>query len=186
LQQTDAAVGSTRQLLRTIDEMAFQTNLLALNATIEAAHAGAQGNGVGVVADEVRAMAKRSVAATAGHDATLTGAATAAARARELTQTMTDTLGALRLSVQQLRTDTASLRLQTSDQAAAILQLRARGERLVDEVATSAAMVGDLAATAAGIASAATAVEACIWPPPEVDGRDIVAIDDEEAPLASA
>ncbi|MVW86920.1 methyl-accepting chemotaxis protein [Pseudomonas sp. PB101] len=110
MQQLERDSSDIQSILGTIRSIAEQTNLLALNAAIEAARAGEQGRGFAVVADEVRALAKRTADSTAEIDGLLgnlakrTGAVTHQMRASlEVSQQSVNRIGVARTSFGQIR-----------------------------------------------------------------------------------
>ncbi|SEN33782.1 methyl-accepting chemotaxis sensory transducer with Cache sensor [Pseudomonas sp. ok266] len=99
MQQLERDSNDIQSILGTIRSIAEQTNLLALNAAIEAARAGEQGRGFAVVADEVRALAKRTADSTAEIDGLL---GNLAKRTSQVTQQMHASLQVSQQSVTRI------------------------------------------------------------------------------------
>ncbi|MBL8735063.1 MAG: methyl-accepting chemotaxis protein [Planctomycetes bacterium] len=176
VQELAAASQGTKQVLETVDKVAFQTNLLALNAAIEAAHAGEHGRGFAVVAEEVRHLARRSTEAARGNDRVLARSAAAAQQGQERLAELQQTLETLAKALTTLRSDADLLVEQVAHQSDSVGAVHKEARQLAAAASATCERTGELLATGDRLRAAAALVEACVWPPPDVDGRDIVAI----------
>jgi methyl-accepting chemotaxis protein len=182
LEELGTAAQSMQSTLLAVDQVAFQTNLLALNAAIEAAHAGDQGRGFAVIADEVKALARRGLEAARGNTPVVEGSLRAALRGQDLVTKLAANLGELASGLQELHSETATLQQEVAAQGDCVVVACARSEEVAAAARNASTHAGEIAATMAAVIEAAAAVEACVWPPPESDDRDIVAIGRAEAP----
>ncbi len=75
-----------RDVIKTVEDIAFQTNILSLNASIEAARSGASGKGFAIVAQEVGNLAKKSSDAVRNTAKLIDSAVISVSRGTELTE----------------------------------------------------------------------------------------------------
>lgn len=104
----------SRQVIRTVEEIAFQTNILALNAAVEAARAGEAGAGFAVVAEEVRNLAIRSAEAAKNTNDILAGSMTRINQGAELVDKAIESFASM---------------VSISDQVAAVIDEIAKGSQ---------------------------------------------------------
>jgi methyl-accepting chemotaxis protein len=104
MDEINTSAQKIREIIGTIDSIAFQTNILALNASVEAARAGEQGKGFAVVAGEVRNLAQRSAHAASEIKTLITESVERVGTGTDLVRHAGDTMGKILTSVRSVDT----------------------------------------------------------------------------------
>ncbi|MDN7717960.1 methyl-accepting chemotaxis protein [Burkholderia gladioli] len=162
MNQIDESAKSIRDIIGTIEGIAFQTNILALNAAVEAARAGENGRGFSVVASEVRTLAQRS--ATAAKEirqligASVERVANGAQLASDAGRTMEEVVRAVRRVTDIIGEISAA----STEQSAGIDEIGRAVEQMDDGTQQNAALVEQAAAAARSLDEQAQALKALV------------------------
>ena len=137
-----------REIIGTIDGIAFQTNILALNAAVEAARAGEQGRGFAVVASEVRSLAQRSSEAAKEIRGLIGASVEQVAAGTNKVHAAGQTMQRIVTSIEQVSTMVAEISRATAEQADAIQGVNDAVSDMDRNTQQNAALVEESAAAA--------------------------------------
>ncbi|MEN2469927.1 methyl-accepting chemotaxis protein [Burkholderia sp. GS2Y] len=162
MSEIDDSAKNIRDIIGTIEGIAFQTNILALNAAVEAARAGEQGRGFSVVAGEVRLLAQR--AATAAKEiraligASVERVANGAALAHDAGRTMGDVVRA----VKRVTDIIGEISAASDEQSAGIEEIGRAVTQMDSGTQQNAALVEQAAAAANALDEQAQALKSLV------------------------
>jgi len=158
VQAIHAIADSSQEIARftsLIDEIAFQTNLLALNASVEAARAGDAGRGFSVVAQEVRALAQRSAAASGEIRGLISTSSAHVSRGVDLVEKTGEALERIGAKVVAVDGLAGSIAQSAQEQAEALNRVRRAMSEMDDITQQNAAMTEEATAAARQLAQEA-------------------------------
>jgi len=147
MQAIDQSSSKVRDIIGTIEGIAFQTNILALNAAVEAARAGEQGRGFAVVATEVRALAQRSAVAAKEIRELIAESASHIQVGTQEMQTASRTIDNVVVAVREVGELIQLITSATKEQATGIAQVNEAVTQLDTVTQQNAALVEESAAS---------------------------------------
>lgn len=155
MMEIDTASKQIANITKVIDDIAFQTSILALNAAIEAARAGNAGKGFAVVADEVRNLAAKSAEAAKQTAELIQASVDTVSKGTQLTTQTAQILSDIHQKTKLVIDSILKIEKASSEQAAAIEQIKQGLDQVSSVVQTNAATAEENSATSEEMAAQA-------------------------------
>lgn len=153
MNEISASSNETKNIIKTIEDIAFQTNILALNAAVEAARAGDAGKGFAVVADEVRNLAGKSAEAANNTTALIESTVEAIERGTALVHNAADKMDEITNAAKAVVEINHKIASDSHSAADAIVQVTTGVNQISSVVQTNSATAEESAAASEELSS---------------------------------